>query len=203
MLNDPARAPALAPSHRHWQWLSDTATKLSHALRAALQHRGHPMDSTTQPPSARSLFPATARGSRLSLPDNTAGKHFWGSRSWSETDAMSLLKADGRVASAGHPKRAHCTATSHPVPIPTSPLAPSSLVLSSSPGAAPRSLHAGASPGDSSGHGLCHQPPPLPRRRVKPPNQMTEEDRKNNHKNLFHAAWIPPRTQQCFWTANL
>lgn len=38
LLNDPARAPALAPSHCHWQWLSDTATKLSHALWAALQH---------------------------------------------------------------------------------------------------------------------------------------------------------------------
>lgn len=29
------------------------------------------------------------------------------------------------------------------------------------------------------------------------------KDRKNNHKNLFHAAWIPPHTQQCFWTADL
>lgn len=40
-------------------------------------------------------------------------------------------------------------------------------------------------------------------RRVKLPKERREEDRKNNHKNLFHAAWIPPRMQQCFWTANL
>lgn len=38
---------------------------------------------------------------------------------------------------------------------------------------------------------------------VKLPKERREEDRKNNHKNLFHAAWIPPRMQQCFWTANL
>lgn len=40
-------------------------------------------------------------------------------------------------------------------------------------------------------------------RGVKLPRERREEDRKNNRKNLFHAAWIPPRTQQCFWTANL
>lgn len=39
--------------------------------------------------------------------------------------------------------------------------------------------------------------------RVKLPKERREEDRKNNHKNLFHAAWIPPCTQQCFWTADL
>lgn len=49
-------------------------------------------------------------------------------------------------------------------------------------------------------------PPPLPgatRHGVKLPRERREEDSKNNQKNLFHAAWILPRTQQCFWTANL